>query len=217
MSNPAIAQEEVHLCARCKAIIESERSQAFKEDSGVRRVEDIVTPQVDPFKDPPTSAVVVAAAPVAIAEPEPPPPAVVVAEIQPTKTLEVPIEPPTKTLAVPVEDLRTAPRKKLEVDVGIRSDSHFFAGLSGDVSKGGLFVATYAEIPIGGKVILDFELPNGPIVVEGTVRWHRLPTDNVGPGLGIQFEGVPKDQLALIERFCKARPPLYYDQADDDL
>lgn len=213
MSNPAIAQEEVHLCARCKAIIESERTEALKEDSGLhdlrksvpRRVEEIA-PQVDPFKEPPSSAVVVAAAPAPI-------PA---AEIQPTKTLVVPIEPPTKTLAVDADDLRSAPRKKLEVNVGIQSDSHFFAGLSGDVSKGGLFVATYAEIPIGGKVTLDFELPNGPIVVEGTVRWHRMPTDNVGPGLGIQFEGVKRDQLALIERFCQARPPLYYDQADDD-
>jgi uncharacterized protein (TIGR02266 family) len=216
MSNPAIAQEEVHLCARCKAIIESEHTQALKEDSGLHdlrksasresRVEDIVTPEIDPFKEPPSSAVVVAAAPAPIS----------VAEIQPTKTVEVPIEPPTKTLAVPVEELRSAPRKKLEVNVGIQSDSHFFAGLSGDVSKGGLFVATYAEIPIGGKVVLDFELPNGPVVIEGTVRWHRLPNDNAGPGLGIQFEGVQREQLALIERFCQARPPLYYDQADDD-
>jgi uncharacterized protein (TIGR02266 family) len=213
MSNPAIAEEEIHHCARCKAVIESEPSRAFKEDSGVRRVEDIVTPQIDRIKDPPASAVVVAAAPVAIAEPEPPHE---IPETQPTKTVEVPIDPPTKTVAAPVEELRSAPRKKLEVNVGIQSDSHFFAGLSGDVSKGGLFVATYAEIPIGGKVTLDFELPNGPIVVEGTVRWHRLPTDNVGPGLGIQFESVPPEQLALIERFCKARPPLYYDQADDD-
>jgi uncharacterized protein (TIGR02266 family) len=215
MSNSAIAHEEGHLCARCKASIESEDARAFKEDSGVRRVEDIVTPAGAPITEPPASAVVATAAPIAIAEPEPP--REIVEVLPPTKTEEVPIaEPPTKTVAVPVEDLRSAPRKKLEVNVGIQSDSHFFAGLSGDVSKGGLFVATYAEIPIGGKVTLDFELPNGPIVVEGTVRWHRLPTDNVGPGLGIQFESVPPDQLALIERFCKARPPLYYDQADDD-
>ncbi|MEO7110479.1 MAG: TIGR02266 family protein [Polyangiaceae bacterium] len=189
MSNPATIHEEVHLCARCKAIIESEgKEEAPKDDSGVHRVENLVPPEAE--------------------------------------TPPVPIEPPTKTLVVPIEaaqltpsqsaNLRAAPRKKLEVNVGIQSDSHFFAGLSGDVSKGGLFVATYAEIPIGGKVTLDFELPNGPIVVEGTVRWQRIATDNAGPGLGIQFEGVAKDQLKLIERFCQARPPLYYDQADDD-
>jgi uncharacterized protein (TIGR02266 family) len=193
MSNPATIHEEVHLCARCKAIIESEPKEAPKDDSGVHRVESLVAPEA------PT----------------------------PTPTVAVPIEPPTKTLVVPIEappevrpsqstNLRAAPRRKLEVNVGIQSDSHFFAGLSGDVSKGGLFVATYAEIPVGGKVTLDFELPNGAIVVEGTVRWHRIPTDNVGPGLGIQFEGLQKDKLALIERFCQARPPLYYDQADDD-
>jgi uncharacterized protein (TIGR02266 family) len=202
MSNPAIIHEEVHLCARCKAIIEPVHTESLKEDSGIRRVEDLVTTESDPFKQAPVAVVA-----------------------EPTKTLFVPIEAPASAempvaAQVPEEEQgpehRTAPRKKLEVDVGIRSDSHFFAGLSGDVSKGGLFVATYAEIPIGGKVTLDFELPNGPIVVQGTVRWQRIATDNAGPGLGIQFESIARDQLALIERFCQARPPLYYDQADDD-
>jgi uncharacterized protein (TIGR02266 family) len=220
MSNPATINEEVHLCARCKAIIESERTEAFgiKEDSGVHRVEEIAPQptktvavpipeplpaskmESDPFRDAPPASVT---APIAAAPEE-----------EPAK-IEVAPE-PTKTLAVPVEDLRTAPRRKLEVDVGIRSDSHFFAGLSGDVSKGGLFVATYAEVPLGGKVMLDFELPNGAVLVEGTVRWQRVATDNAPPGIGIQFENVAPAMLALIERFCKARPPLYYDQADDD-
>jgi uncharacterized protein (TIGR02266 family) len=202
MSNPATINEEVHLCARCKAIIESERTESVKEDSGVHRVEEIA--ESDPFRDVAPASVT---APIAAAPKE-----------EPTKTLVVEaVDPgPTKTLFVPVEDLRTEPRRKLEVDVGIRSDSHFFAGLSGDVSKGGLFVATYAEVPLGGKVMLDFELPNGPVLVEGTVRWQRVATDNAPPGIGIQFENVNPAMLALIERFCKARPPLYYDQADDD-
>jgi uncharacterized protein (TIGR02266 family) len=217
MSNPATINEEVHLCARCKAIIESERTSP-KEDSGVHRLEAVAQEptktvafpipesapaskaESDPFRDAPP-----ASASAAIAEAPKEEPAKI--EVAPERT---------KTLVVPVEDLRTAPRKKLEVDVGIRSDSHFFAGLSGDVSKGGLFVATYAEVPLGGKVVLDFELPNGPVLVEGTVRWQRVATDNAPPGIGIQFENVEPAMLALIERFCKARPPLYYDQADDD-
>ncbi len=202
MSNPATVQEEVHLCARCKAIIEAEAKEAPKDDSGVHRVESFVAPEA------PTPTLVV---PI-----DPPTETPVVSIESSTKTLVVPIEAPQEARPSQSSDLRAAPRRKLEVNVGIQSDSHFFAGLSGDVSNGGLFVATYAEIPVGGKVTLDFELPNGPIVVEGTVRWHRLPADNVGPGLGIQFEGISREQLALIERFCKARPPLYYDQADDD-
>jgi uncharacterized protein (TIGR02266 family) len=213
MSNPATINEEVHLCARCKAIIESERTDVLKEDSGVHRLEE-VAPQ-------PTKTIAFPIPePLAIskAESDPfrdaPPASATVHKEEPAK-IDVAPE-PTKTLAVPVEDLRTAPRKKLEVNVGIQSDSHFFAGLSGDVSKGGLFVATYAELPLGGKVMLDFELPNGPVLVEGTVRWQRVATDNAPPGVGIQFEDVEPAMLALIERFCKARPPLYYDQADDD-
>jgi uncharacterized protein (TIGR02266 family) len=212
MSNPATINEEVHLCARCKAIIESERT-GQKEDSGVHRVEE-VAPQ-------PTKTIafpIPESAPVSKAESDPfrdAPPASATARKEEPAKIEVAQE-PTKTLAVPVEDLRTAPRRKLEVNVGIQSDSHFFAGLSGDVSKGGLFVATYAEVPLGGKVVLDFELPNGPILVEGTVRWQRVATDNAGPGIGIQFEKIEPAMLVLIERFCKARPPLYYDQADDE-
>ena len=112
-------------------------------------------------------------------------------------------------------DLRASPRKKVEVDIGIHSDSHFFAGLTGDVSRGGLFVATYAELTVGNKIMLDFELPNGKIVVEGVVRWRRFASPQAGPGYGVQFEDVDDETMEKIERFCKARPPLYYDQADD--
>ncbi|MEO8800900.1 MAG: PilZ domain-containing protein [Polyangiaceae bacterium] len=112
-------------------------------------------------------------------------------------------------------ELRSSSRKKVEVDIGIHSDSHFFAGLTGDVSHGGLFVATYAELTVGSKIMLDFELPNGKIVVEGTVRWHRFASGQTGPGYGVQFEDVDDATMAKIERFCQARPPLYYDQADD--
>lgn len=110
---------------------------------------------------------------------------------------------------------RSSPRKQVEVDVGIHSDAHFFAGLSGDVSRGGLFVATYAKLAVGEKVTLDFELPNGRIVVEGTVRWRREQTDRQAPGFGVQFENIDPVMLKLVERFCQARPPLYYDQADE--
>ena len=115
----------------------------------------------------------------------------------------------------PEHELRAAPRRQVEVDVGIHSDSHFFAGLTGDVSRGGLFVATYAKIAVGSKVTLDFELPNGRVVANGTVRWLRSARDHHAPGFGVQFENVEPAMLKLIERFCQARPPLYYDQADD--
>ncbi|MGH7283546.1 MAG: PilZ domain-containing protein [Polyangiaceae bacterium] len=132
---------------------------------------------------------------------------------------EIEPEPQTKAEAapapVPEQELRSAPRKQLEVDVGIHSDSHFFAGITGDVSRGGLFVATYAEIPVGAKITLDFELPNGRIVAEGTVRWLRSARDHHAPGFGVQFDHVDPAMMKLIIRFCQARPPLYYDQADD--
>lgn len=239
------ATQEVHLCARCKAVIEEESREVARvslslvpkpapEASETAEVAVTEVPPATPISEAPTSKTRIAVA----TEPAPAPVVeeTVVVERTSSPKLEVAAAsdpsaerdpfsghgqgPPTEKMkAAPVadvDDLRESPRRKLEVNVGIQSDSHFFAGLSGDVSKGGLFVATYAELPLGGKVTLDFELPNGAILVEGTVRWQRVATDNAPPGIGIQFESVPRETMALIERFCKARPPLYYDQADDD-
>ncbi len=110
--------------------------------------------------------------------------------------------------------LRADARYKLEVDVTIGSDSHFFTGLSGDVSRGGIFVATYARVPVGRRVHVRFTLPEGDLVLEGTVRWTRAGSDAVAPGIGVRFENLAPTNLALIEKFCQERPPIYVD--DDD-
>lgn len=209
-------QEEVHYCARCRAIVADEESAETSEtvsqeierepeaekdrDSGVMPTTSLRGEVVDP---PPATLPMI--------------PIAVVPHIESEVALES--APQTMTDAAPAPDtepeLRAAPRRQVEVDVGIHSDSHFFAGITGDVSRGGLFVATYADIAVGSKITLDFELPNGRIIAEGTVRWLRSARDHHSPGFGVQFEEVDPAMMKLIERFCQARPPLYYDQADD--
>jgi uncharacterized protein (TIGR02266 family) len=92
-------------------------------------------------------------------------------------------------------------------------DTHFVAGLSQDLSGGGVFVATYRQVALGTKVHLGFELPNGQLVeARGVVRWRREQDDGVGrPGLGIAFTEVSDSALAAIVDYCRSRPPLYFD------
>src|SRR5690606_33013623 len=68
---------------------------------------------------------------------------------------------------------RSTPRTLLEVDIGLLSQSHFYTGLSMDLSKGGVFVATYDPLPPGALVTLFFQLPTGAIEAAGIVRWTR--------------------------------------------
>ncbi len=111
---------------------------------------------------------------------------------------------------------RGTPRATLEVDIGLLSDSHFYTGLSMDVSKGGLFVATYDPLPPGSLLTLFFVLPSGAAVeAPGTVRWTRAGNEDTPPGMGVAFETLSEAARAAIASFCEQRTPLYHDSADD--
>ena len=109
------------------------------------------------------------------------------------------------------EDHRTLPRVTLEVDVDLSSDSHFFTGLSGDISEGGLFVSTYRTVDVGSEVDLEFSLPNGAVQTRGLVRWQRDASPYGPPGIGIEFDLLSEAERDIIHDFCVARAPLYYE------
>jgi len=108
-------------------------------------------------------------------------------------------------------DRRASERIHLEVEVTLGSESQFFAGLTGDISTGGLFVQTYSLRPVGSRVLVAFALPTGEIKTPGVVRWVRLAAEGTEPGLGIAFESLRSSERDAIAAFCKARPPLYHD------
>ncbi len=68
---------------------------------------------------------------------------------------------------------RTAERLELSADIGLHSATQFFTGLSGDISRGGLFVATWAPLPLGTEVV-SFVLPGRPSH-HGTGPRHVAP------------------------------------------
>jgi uncharacterized protein (TIGR02266 family) len=103
-----------------------------------------------------------------------------------------------------------------EVDIGLLSESHFYTGLSRDISRGGVFIATYQPQPPGTHMTLYFVLPSGRAVqAKGVVRWTSEGRGDVAPGMGVAFEDVSEDDAQAILEFCEARTPLYHDSADD--
>ncbi len=112
------------------------------------------------------------------------------------------------------EEHRASKRISLQVELHLASDSHFFSGLSGDISEGGVFVSTYRALAQGSLVDLEFSLPGAdqPLHARGEVRWHRDATPHgPPPGVGISFDELSEDDRNAIHRFCTMRPPLYYD------
>lgn len=115
---------------------------------------------------------------------------------------------------------RRVPRAKLVTELNLYSGSNFYAGFTEDVSEGGVFVATYAMLPIGAKVALELGLPGGlTIEATGTVRWLRdCRTEDEStepPGMGIEFDGITDEARALIREFVENRSPYFFDDKDD--
>lgn len=129
-----------------------------------------------------------------------------------TLAAEVP-RAPAVPAPTPHEEHRASQRTSLSVELHLASESHFFSGLSGDISEGGVFVSTYRDLAVGSLVDIEFSLPGSErtIHARGEVRWHRDASPDAAPGVGVAFEELSEEDRALIHRFCTLRPPLYYE------
>lgn len=112
------------------------------------------------------------------------------------------------------KERRASSRVHIEVEVTLESESHFFTGLSGDLSKGGIFLSTYQRLEVGRPVQMEFTLPGGKVVARGTVQWARAASEGASPGVGVAFESLSDADRAIIAAFCEQRPPLYYEVGD---
>lgn len=109
------------------------------------------------------------------------------------------------------EERRDGHRVNLQAEVTFDSDSQLYTGLTQDLSSGGLFIATYHEVSLHTEVMLEVQLPTGPVSVRGVVRWKRSATDEFPPGLGISFVDISKDALSALVAFSESREPLLFD------
>ena len=104
------------------------------------------------------------------------------------------------------------PRSVFEVEIGLSSESNFYAGRTRDVSSGGVFVSTQQPAAPGSEVTLFFVLPDGrPIEANGVVRWTRAAGASASPGMGVAFTNLKPDDLAAIARYFGYRAPLLYE------
>jgi uncharacterized protein (TIGR02266 family) len=101
---------------------------------------------------------------------------------------------------------RGSQRVPYTVQVEFRTASSFLVAYSLNVSRGGLFLETDQEVPIGAAVMLQFLVPGmGSTAAAGRVTWRRGPGSTDGPpGIGIEFEEVPAELGETIDRLVNS-------------
>lgn len=123
--------------------------------------------------------------------------------------------PSTAPPAVQSEAPPPGDREEVEANIGASSETNFYVGFSGEVSDGGVFVATYNTLPVGTYVNLLITLPGGfELKMQGKVHFVRDPMDLLAdsePGMGVKFENIGAENRDLVLRFIRKRPPIFYD------
>src|SRR5262249_53388076 len=97
---------------------------------------------------------------------------------------------------------REFPRVPYVVEVEFRTASSFLVAYSVNLSRGGLFLETEADVPIGSHIGLKFAVPGaGALDLTGRVAWRRgRESPDRPPGLGIEFEDVALQLGGTIDR-----------------
>lgn len=92
------------------------------------------------------------------------------------------------------------------VEVEFRTASSFLVAYSVNLSRGGLFVETETDVPVGNEVSLRLGVPGtGSVSVTGVVAWRRGRDSGDGPpGLGVEFVDLGPDIGAVIDRLVAA-------------
>ncbi|MFT3699128.1 MAG: TIGR02266 family protein [Kofleriaceae bacterium] len=100
---------------------------------------------------------------------------------------------------------REHPRMPYAVQVEFRTASSFLVAYSINLSRGGLFLETDADVPQGAEMTLDFAVPNAGVTsVNGIVAWRRQIEDAASgpPGIGVEFQDITSELGALIDRLA---------------
>jgi uncharacterized protein (TIGR02266 family) len=107
-------------------------------------------------------------------------------------------------------------RTAVRAEVHLESESNLYAGITNNLSQGGVFVATPELLTRGTVLDLEFSIPDGgpPIRTTAVVRWIREDLDSIEgpPGMGVQFVELEGQTRQRLERFVELRDTLYYDE-----
>jgi uncharacterized protein (TIGR02266 family) len=116
----------------------------------------------------------------------------------------------------PQPERRRAPRYIVSVEVTLDSEHNFFTGLTQDLSKGGLFVATTTPCPIGARVQVRMKLPTSatPVDAMTEVRWvrhHDVPGGGGKAGVGLMFLQMSQQGKQAVLAFLARRESIFFD------
>ena len=93
------------------------------------------------------------------------------------------------------------------VQVEFRTASSFLVAYSVNLSRGGLFLETDADIPTGALMTLDFSVPSaGTTSLNGVVAWRRGVGESPdGPaGIGVEFQDVAPQLGAIVDKLVSS-------------
>src|SRR5215831_14371606 len=100
---------------------------------------------------------------------------------------------------------RVRKRFRFEVAITFGSQSHFFQGMTQNLSEGGVFIATTELKPIGTELDLTIELPPPfpSVWTRGEVRWigETGHAADAPLGMGVQFRMISEESLGTVRQF----------------
>lgn len=118
-----------------------------------------------------------------------------------------------------VLEQRDGARHEVQIRVAWVFEGAQYQGTSGDLSAGGLFIASQDILPEGIEFKLAFMLPTcaEPIRAVGRVAWVRAEAGE-GPeerrGFGVELLKMSREDLTNVEQFLQLREALLLDDPD---
>ena len=95
----------------------------------------------------------------------------------------------------PQEERRRFERSRLIIDVFFDGNDLTGVASTQDISPGGLYMTTKAEIPEGALLMLRVPLAGRDLICNGEVVYS-----NPGRGVGVNFQGLSDEDRALLEQ-----------------
>jgi uncharacterized protein (TIGR02266 family) len=99
------------------------------------------------------------------------------------------------------------------------SDHNLWSDVTMDMSKGGVFVATFHPLSLGTEVhlLITLAAERVEIAARGVVRWtrvHREGSDG-GAGVGVRFLDLDPEDIEKLARFVEnVRDPMIFELDD---
>ncbi|HEX7175086.1 MAG TPA: PilZ domain-containing protein [Pyrinomonadaceae bacterium] len=95
----------------------------------------------------------------------------------------------------PQDERREFERSRLIIDVFFEGVDLTGVASSKDISPGGLYMNTQADIPEGALLTVRVPFPEGDVVVNAEAVYS-----NPGRGVGLRFHGLTAENRTTIER-----------------